>query len=98
MAWGKGYATEGARALIRKGFTELGARHVVATTYQDHLASRRVMVKAGMTLVRSYRMPPERLARFGAARDRFTRDNVEYAIERAAWAAGDPGRAACLEP
>ena len=25
-AWGKGYATEGSRALIRKGFTELGVR------------------------------------------------------------------------
>ena len=25
-AWGKGYATEGSRALIRKGFTELGVQ------------------------------------------------------------------------
>ena len=32
-AWGKGYAAEGARALIRKGFAELGARRIVATTY-----------------------------------------------------------------
>src|SRR5712692_9166659 len=55
-AWGKGYGTEGSRALIRKGFTELGVRRVVASTYQDNLASRRVMEKAGMTLVRTYRM------------------------------------------
>lgn len=27
-AWGKGYATEGSRALIRKGFTELGVERV----------------------------------------------------------------------
>ncbi|HEX2221433.1 MAG TPA: GNAT family N-acetyltransferase, partial [Candidatus Limnocylindria bacterium] len=31
-AWGKGYATEAASALIRKGFTELGVRRVVAYT------------------------------------------------------------------
>src|SRR6185312_13956493 len=51
--WGKGYATEGARALIRKGFTELGAQHIIATTYQDNLASRRVMEKAGLRLTRT---------------------------------------------
>ena len=29
-AWGNGYATEGSRALIRKGFTEFGVQRVVA--------------------------------------------------------------------
>ena len=38
-AWGQGYATEGSRALIRKGFTELGARRVVAETMAVNLAS-----------------------------------------------------------
>ncbi len=36
-AWGKGYATEGARALIRKGFTELGVRRIFAQTMQSWL-------------------------------------------------------------
>ncbi len=31
-AWGRGYATEGARALVRKGFVELGVRRVFAQT------------------------------------------------------------------
>ncbi len=31
-AWGKGYATEAARALIDKSFTELGVQRVVANT------------------------------------------------------------------
>jgi RimJ/RimL family protein N-acetyltransferase len=55
-SWGKGYATEGVRALIRKGFTDNGVQRVFATTYQDNLASRRVMEKAGLTLVRTFRI------------------------------------------
>src|SRR5262249_21365281 len=53
-AWGKGYATEGSRALIRKGFTELGVERVVAETVTVNLGSRRVMEKAGLTLVRTF--------------------------------------------
>ena len=64
-AWGKGYATEGARALLRKGFTEFGVQRVLAMTYQDNIGSRRVMEKAGMTLVRTYRITPEEIAAAG---------------------------------
>ncbi len=87
-AWGRGYATEGSRALIHKGFTELGVQRVVASTYQDNRASRRVMEKLGMTLVRTYRPTPEELAAYGldtAAQALFPGDDVEYALERADW-------------
>lgn len=53
-AWGRGYATEGARALIRVCFTELGVRRVFAHTMAVNLRSRRVMAKAGLTHVRTY--------------------------------------------
>src|SRR3989442_15492062 len=56
-AWGNGYATEGSRALIRKGFTEFGVQRVVAETMAVHTASRRVMEKAGLTLVRTFHQP-----------------------------------------
>jgi len=88
-AWGKGYATEGARALIRKGFTELGAERVIATTYQDNLASRRVMEKAGLTLARTFRLTPADLAAAGTfhttSQDIWDGDDVEYALSKAAW-------------
>ncbi|HEX6508595.1 MAG TPA: GNAT family N-acetyltransferase [Chloroflexota bacterium] len=88
-AWGKGYATEGARALIRKGFTELGVQCVFATTYQDNLASRRVMEKAGLTLVRTYRLAPADLFAGGTgalpSQDLWEGVDVEYALERAGW-------------
>jgi len=53
-AWGKGYATEGARALIRKGFLELGVQRVVATALAANGASIRVMEKVGLTLQQRY--------------------------------------------
>ncbi|HYN96276.1 MAG TPA: GNAT family N-acetyltransferase [Pilimelia sp.] len=53
-AWGRGYATEGARALVRVAFADLGLRRVVATTMAVNAASRRVMEKAGLAYVRTF--------------------------------------------
>lgn len=53
-SWGKGYATEGACALIRKGFTELDVRRVVAETMAVNTGSRRVLEKAGLSHIRSF--------------------------------------------
>jgi ribosomal-protein-alanine N-acetyltransferase len=47
--WGKGYASEGARAALAHGFGELGLREVVSFTTAANAASRRVMEKLGMT-------------------------------------------------
>lgn len=46
--WGKGYATEGAKALIRKGFLDLGVERVVASALSENKASIRVMEKVGL--------------------------------------------------
>ncbi|KFU79689.1 Protein N-acetyltransferase, RimJ/RimL family [Amycolatopsis lurida] len=53
-SWGKGYATEGSLALLKKGFTEFGARRIWAATMAVNLGSRRVMEKIGMRHVRTY--------------------------------------------
>lgn len=47
--WGQGLATEGSRALIAKGFHELGADRIVARTMRANRGSQRVMEKAGLT-------------------------------------------------
>jgi RimJ/RimL family protein N-acetyltransferase len=52
VAWGKGYATEGSRALIHKGFTEFGVR--LAFTMTVNNGSRRVMEKCGLTFRRTF--------------------------------------------
>jgi RimJ/RimL family protein N-acetyltransferase len=78
-AWGKGYATEGSRALIDNAFGELGARRVYAETMAVNTASRRVMEKAGLKFVRSFLQPwPDPIPGD-------EHGDVEYALTREEW-------------
>jgi len=47
--WGKGYATEGAKAAVRVGFEQLGFEEIVSFTPVINIPSRRVMERVGMT-------------------------------------------------
>jgi RimJ/RimL family protein N-acetyltransferase len=51
--WGRGFATEVAKALIAILFEQANLKRVVATTEYDNLASQRVMEKAGMRVERN---------------------------------------------
>jgi RimJ/RimL family protein N-acetyltransferase len=83
-AWGKGYATEGSRALIRKGFTDLGVERVYAQTMVVNTGSRRVMEKAGLRYVRTFHQDwPEQIP--GGEHG-----EVEYALTKAEWEATGP--------
>jgi RimJ/RimL family protein N-acetyltransferase len=48
-AWGEGYATEGAAALLRDAFARPGITRVYAHSLLDNAGSIRVMQKIGMT-------------------------------------------------
>jgi len=85
-AWGKGYATEGSRALIDRAFRELGARRVHATTMTVNVGSRRVMEKAGLRFVRTF------FADWPWPIPGDDQGDVEYAITREEWLA-DQGHA-----
>jgi RimJ/RimL family protein N-acetyltransferase len=78
-AWGKGYATEGSRALIAKGFTELAVHRVVASTMAINTASRRVMEKSGMRFLRSF------VADWPVPIPGDEHGDVEYALTRSEW-------------
>jgi len=54
--WGRGYATEIARTLVRRAFDELGATRVVATTMAVNTGSRRVLERAGLRNVRTFHL------------------------------------------
>jgi RimJ/RimL family protein N-acetyltransferase len=47
--WGRGYATEGARAALEFGFDSLQLDQIVSFTTVGNLRSRRVMERLGMT-------------------------------------------------
>jgi RimJ/RimL family protein N-acetyltransferase len=80
-AWGRGYATEGARALVDKGFRDLGVRRIVADTMTVNTRSRRVLEKAGLTFERHFTIDwPEVI-------EGSDQGDVAYALTRDAWAA-----------
>ena len=82
-AWNKGYATEGSMALINMGFTDLGVQRVFAHTMTANAASRRVLEKCGLTLVRAipYQGPDADVI------DGAEQGEVEYAVTKPEWAA-----------
>lgn len=53
-AWGRGYATEGTRALVGHAFEAVGLRRVWAQTMAVNLPSRGVMERIGMTHLRTF--------------------------------------------
>ncbi|MFG2894996.1 GNAT family N-acetyltransferase [Streptomyces sp. NPDC048248] len=78
-AWGRGYATEGSRALIDKGFTVLGVKRVIAHTMAVNTGSRRVMEKSGLSFLRSFAGDwPEPIP--GSEHG-----DVDYELTRTAW-------------
>lgn len=69
-AWGRGYATEGSKALVSRGFEELGVETVVAVAMPENRASIHVMEKLGMVFEKAYRLESEGV------------DVVKYRLER----------------
>ena len=83
-AWNKGYATEGSRALITMGFTDLGVQRVFGHTMTVNAPSRRVLEKCGLSLVHTtapYEGPDADVI-VGAEQG-----EVEYALTRSEWEA-----------
>jgi RimJ/RimL family protein N-acetyltransferase len=80
-AWHHGYATEGSRALISMGFTDLGVQRVYGHTMTANTASRRVLEKCGLTLVHTtaYEGPD------GDVVDGAEHGEVEYALTKPEW-------------
>jgi RimJ/RimL family protein N-acetyltransferase len=73
-AWGRGLATEGARALVRYAFVELDHAAVDACADPRNAASIHVMEKCGMRYAGSFVHP------------RIPLEVVRYVVERQGWA------------
>ena len=80
-AWGRGYATEGARALLAHGFGPVGAEKVSARALAGNAGSLNVMLKCGLVYERDFVWPEDVLA----GRSEQERAGVKYSITRARW-------------
>ncbi|MER7792672.1 GNAT family N-acetyltransferase [Streptomyces sp. NPDC097640] len=78
-AWGKGYATEGSRALTSKGFTDLGVERITANTMAVNTRSRRVMEKSGLSFLRHF------TGDWPEAIEGSEHGEVEYGLTRTDW-------------
>ena len=56
-AWGKGYASEAARAALREGFETLGLDEICSVPQSTNPASYRVCERLGMRFAREIRIP-----------------------------------------
>jgi ribosomal-protein-alanine N-acetyltransferase len=69
--WGKGYATEAARASLKFGFDHFDFPHLIALVHFDNLASLRVIEKCRMTYVNTIHMWGSDLMRHIIERENF---------------------------
>lgn len=84
-SWGRGYATEGARALIDKGFADHpGLERVTADTMAVNTGSRRVMEKSGLSFLRHF------TGDWPDAIEGSEHGEVEYELTRADWERRQP--------
>lgn len=82
--WGRGYATEGARAALRMGFEQLGLGEIVSFTTLGNLRSRAVMERIGM------RNANEDFEHPAVPEGHALRWHCLYRIGREQWRAGVP--------
>lgn len=79
--WRKGYASEGARELIRYGFADLGLNRIFAQTMAVNVASRATMQSAGLRFARGFTSAEP----YDDPIDGAEQGEVEYEITRATW-------------
>jgi RimJ/RimL family protein N-acetyltransferase len=78
--WGRGYATEGARAALAEAFTTLGLDEVCSVPQSDNPASSRVCERLGMRFEREVVIP--------ATSRRGVLTGLLYEMSRSEWSAG----------
>ena len=81
--WGRGFAPEAARAMIRFGFEVCGFDAIIAATDPPNKASLRVMEKAGMTFQKRILIDGLDTIYYTVAREDFAPDDAFYRLTRA---------------
>jgi RimJ/RimL family protein N-acetyltransferase len=82
-SWGRGFATEGAAALVEHGFRQVGADKISARALAGNAASRAVMGKCGLRYETDFVYPQDMIGARSAAECAA----VKYSITRSQWQA-----------
>jgi RimJ/RimL family protein N-acetyltransferase len=77
--WRRGYASEGARELVRHGFEDLGLTRIFAQTMAVNQASRATMASVGLRFVRTF------VEEYDVPIPGHQQGEVEYDITRERW-------------
>ncbi|HZT59774.1 MAG TPA: GNAT family N-acetyltransferase [Pyrinomonadaceae bacterium] len=80
--WGKGLATEAARACLRYGFEKLGCDSIAALTRHENMRSRRVMERIGMRYVRDGHYYGFDCVCYAISREEWSLDGSIYRVTR----------------
>lgn len=75
--WGRGYASEAARAAIRFGFETVGLTHIIGLVHPDNIASISVLEKCGLRFA-------NHITLWGMAMSRYSLDRSAYQPDAAA--------------
>jgi RimJ/RimL family protein N-acetyltransferase len=86
-AWGRGLASEGARAVLAHGFGTLGLEHIWAQTMAVNTRSVAVMTRIGLRFERT------RVGEWNEPLSGWAEGEVAYGLTRDEWLSGSPGRA-----
>ncbi len=80
--WGRGFATEAARAVLRYGFEDCGFAQLFAGADPPNTASFRVMERLGMKPVRRARSGDSGALYYAVSREAFSHEDAPYAVRR----------------
>jgi RimJ/RimL family protein N-acetyltransferase len=78
--WGKGLATEGARASLHYGFDHLKLERIMAAALLDNNASRRVMEKIGLRYEKTFQFHGLAVAGYSLSRTDYRADDAQYRL------------------
>jgi ribosomal-protein-alanine N-acetyltransferase len=72
--WGKGYATEAARASLKFGFDNFDLEHVIALVHPENAASLRVIEKCGLNYVETISLWGIQLMKHKITKEAFSKE------------------------
>jgi RimJ/RimL family protein N-acetyltransferase len=73
-SWGKGYATEAARRLMRYAFTEMNRDHLISCIAPDNVSSVKVAERLGETVEGETELLGKRVLLYGISREQWKRN------------------------